>query len=102
MAKRWRYFCAACRTNRRLHLHHMIYPPDIWQTTPDQCCWLCDRCHETFHRAPAKYIAMARTEGITAMVVRAQRDEEDGMLSMRDWVKSSSFLRSIGLRVEGR
>jgi hypothetical protein len=56
----------------------MIYPADIWQTKSEHCCWLCDRCHELLHRAPAKYIAMATTEQITRMVIEAQKNEEDG------------------------
>lgn len=97
-----RFFCVGCATKRALQLHHMIYPADIWQTRPEHCCWLCDRCHETLHRAPAKYIAIARTEGWTAMVIKAQREEEDGTLSIGTLIKSSCFLKSMGFSFSER
>lgn len=89
--------CVGCAGERRLELHHMIYPADIWKTEPKHCCWLCDPCHETLHRAPAKYIAMATTENFTKRVIWAQRNEEDGALSAAIWIKSSPFLRRLGL-----
>ena len=91
--------CVGCDSVRLrfLQLHHMIYPADIWATEPKHCCWLCDRCHETFHRAPAKYIAMATTEQITRMVIEAQKNEEDGFVGMASWAKSSPFLKKLGL-----
>jgi hypothetical protein len=97
MTRRRPYECVACGRDRALQLHHMRYPADIWKTEPEHCCWLCDRCHEMLHRAPAKYIAIAVTESLTARVVQAQRDEEDGMLGMAEWIKTSSFLRGLGL-----
>ena len=89
--------CVACQGREALELHHMVYPKNVWKTKTAHCCWLCDRCHETFHRAPAKYIAMARTEYITAMVIRAQLNEEDKAIGMGAWAKSSSLLKSLGL-----
>lgn len=95
--KHLRRICVGCGRNRGLELHHMIYPADIWQTKSEHCCWLCDRCHELLHRAPAKYIAMATTEQITRMVIEAQKNEEDGFVGMASWARSSPFLRKLGL-----
>lgn len=92
------YACVGCGRDKFLHLHHMIYPPDIWQTRREHCCWLCDRCHEVFHRAPAKYIALATTEGWTRLVIKAQREEEEANFDM-SWMKSSISLRKAGLKL---
>lgn len=98
-AKRDRYWCVGCGRDRYLQLHHMIYPADIWDTKSRHCCWLCERCHETLHRAPAKYIAIAVTEGYTKMVIQAQRDEEAGMTNMRNWAATSKSIKELGLEL---
>lgn len=41
--------CLACLSPDFLHLHHMYYPEDIWNTRHCHCCWLCRDCHEIFH-----------------------------------------------------
>ena len=90
--------CVGCDGRRGLQLHHMVYPKDIWQTRPEHCCWLCDRCHGVLHRAPAKYIAIATTDGWTRMVIHAQQKEEDaGIQGIGDWAGSSITARKLGL-----
>ena len=80
--------CVACETTYNLHLHHMIYPKDIWKTQPHHCCWLCEGCHDCFHRAcvgeRAKYLAWATDAGRVRMIVRAQRKEEGDFQSAAD------------------
>lgn len=75
--------CVACETTYNLHLHHMVYPKDIWKTQPHHCCWLCEGCHDCFHRAcvgeRAKYLAWATDSWKVAMIVKAQRKEEGDM-----------------------
>jgi len=73
--------CVACQTKHNLRLHHMVYPKDIWRTKPHHCCWLCEGCHDCFHRAcigeREKYKPWAIYPERVAMIVRAQRREED-------------------------
>jgi len=73
--------CVACNVTYNLRLHHMIYPKDIWKAQWYHCCWLCEGCHDCFHRACTgerlKYKAWATDAWKVAMIVRAQRKEED-------------------------
>jgi len=73
--------CVACETQRNLQMHHMRYPADIWETRHSDCCWLCEGCHEAFHRACTcereKYQAWAIYVDRTGMIIRAQRQEEE-------------------------
>lgn len=72
--------CVACYATKALHLHHMHYPENIWDTQPGHCCWLCIRCHEMFHRAVMgerkKYQAWATDKNRTVMLINAQRKDE--------------------------
>lgn len=72
--------CVACERPDDLQLHHMRYPANIWDTRASDCCWLCEACHEMFHRACTgerkKYQAWATTSDRTVMLIRAQREEE--------------------------
>lgn len=78
--------CIACDSSRRIHLHHMHYPESIWDTRPSDCCWLCERCHELFHRAVLgerkKYQEWAVTKNRTRLLIEAQRNEEG--MSIKD------------------
>jgi hypothetical protein len=42
--------CLACGSIDNLDLHHMFYPPNIFDTKHCHCCWLCRKCHELFHK----------------------------------------------------
>lgn len=91
--------CVACDTRHNLRMHHMRYPENIWDTIPADCCWLCEGCHEAFHRAcvgeRSKYKAWAVSPGRVAMIVRAQRQEEG------DSIGSSleAIARRLGIKI---
>lgn len=75
--------CVACGSvyKKLLHLHHMRYPANIWETEHSDCCWLCIGCHECFHRG----IVAGRKQGhalagtskdFTKAVIRVERAQE--------------------------
>ena len=41
--------CLACNAVEGLHLHHIYYPENVWETKHCHCCWLCASCHSMFH-----------------------------------------------------
>ncbi len=78
--------CIACDSTRELQMHHMRYPENIWETEHWQCCWLCVRCHECFHRGliagrkqgyELKCASDSALKDFTRAVIRAQRRSEE-------------------------
>ena len=74
-------FCAYCTRDRNLHMHHMRYPANIWDTKHEDCCWLCERCHDCFHRGliagrAQGYVLDGTSKGFTLAVIKVQYARE--------------------------
>ena len=88
--------CVGCGSTVRLHLHHMYYPQDVFDTRHKHCCWLCKRCHRILHRLYRNGIHVGKRSWLwlkqeTARVIQEElashrpiRESEEELAAFRD------------------